>query len=177
MCGVDLTLIDGIDTTTALKVISEIGPDLSRFKSAKHFTSWLGLCPGTKISGGKMLSGVCKRTTNRAAQALKMAASALRRSQSALGAYYRRMCARLDRPQAITATAHKLARLIYAMLTNGTEYMDQVQDYYERCYQGFQAQTGEIYPNYHCRWNGRPPPSGEIIKAVKTELRSMSWIA
>ncbi len=75
MCGVDLTRIDGIDTTTALKVISEIGPDLSCFKSAKHFTSWLGLCPGTKISGGKMLSGVCKRTTNRAAQALKMAAS------------------------------------------------------------------------------------------------------
>lgn len=135
LCGVDLTSINGIDATTALKVISEIGPDLSRFKSAKHFTSWLGLCPGTKISGGKILSGVCKRTANRAAQALKMAASALRRSQSALGAYYRRMCARLDRPQAITATAHKLARLIYAMLTKGTEYMDQGQDYYEQRYQ------------------------------------------
>ncbi|MCX8565279.1 MAG: Transposase [Glomeribacter sp. 1016415] len=135
MCGVDLTSINEIDATTALKVISEIGPDLSRFKNAKHFTSWLGLCPGTKISGGKMLSNVCKRTANRATQALKMAASTLRRSQSALGAYYRRMCARLDRPQAITATAHKLARLIYAMLTKGTEYIDQGQDYYERHYQ------------------------------------------
>jgi len=134
MCGVDLTRINGIDTTTALKVMSEIGPDLSRFKSAKHFTSWLGLCPGTKISGGKVLSGASKRTANRAAQALRMAAAALRSSQSALGAYYRRLCARLDRPKAITATAHKLARLIYTLLTKGTEYTDQGQDYYEERY-------------------------------------------
>jgi len=134
MCGVDLTRINGIDATTALKVISEIGPDLSRFKSAKHFASWLGLCPGTKISGGKVLSGASKRTANRAAQALKLAAAALRSSHSALGAYYRRLCARLDRPKAITATAHKLARLIYTMLTKGTEYVDQGQNYYEERY-------------------------------------------
>jgi transposase len=123
MCGVDLTRINGIDTTTALKVISEIGTDLSRFKSAKHFASWLGLCPGTKISGGKILSGASRRTANRAAQALRLAASALRSSQSALGAYYRRLCARLHRPKAITGTAHKLARLIYTMLTKGAQYM------------------------------------------------------
>ncbi len=135
LCGVDLTRIHGINATTALKVISEIGTDLSRFKSTKHFTSWLGLCPGTKISGGKVLSSTCKRTTNRATQAFKIAAAALRRSQSALGAYYRRMCARLDRPKAITATAHKLARLIYTMLTKGSEYTDQAQDYYEQHYQ------------------------------------------
>ena len=134
MCGVDLTRINGIDTTTALKVISEIGTDLSRFKSAKHFASWLGLCPGTKISGGKILSGASRRTANRAAQALRLAASALRSSQSALGAYYRRLCARLDRPKAITATAHKLARLIYTMLTKGAQYTDQGQDYYEERY-------------------------------------------
>lgn len=134
MCGVDLTRIDGLDTTTALKVIAEVGPDLSRFKSAKHFASWLGLCPGTKISGGKVLSGATKRTANRAAQALRLAAAALRSSHSALGAYYRRMCSRLDRPQAVTATAHKLARLIYTMLTKGTEYTDQGQDYYEERY-------------------------------------------
>ena len=78
LCGVDLTRIDGIDVTTAFKVLAEIGADLSRFKSAKHFASWLGLCPGTKISGGKVLSGASKRTTNRAAQALKLAASNLR---------------------------------------------------------------------------------------------------
>lgn len=83
-----------IDVTTALTVISEAGPDLSRFTRIKHFTSWLGLCPGTKISGSKVLSGKNKRTTNRAAQAFKLAAAALKSSQSALGAYYRRMCAR-----------------------------------------------------------------------------------
>lgn len=134
ICGVDLTAIDGIDTTTALKVIAEIGPDLSRFKTAKHFASWLGLCPGTKISGGKLLSSTTKRTANRVAQALKMAAISLRASQSALGAYFRRMCARLDKGKAVTAVAHKLARLIYAMLTKGASYVDQGQDYYEERY-------------------------------------------
>ncbi len=131
MCGVDLTRINGINTITALKVLAEVGPDLSRFKSAKHFASWLGLCPGTKILGGKVLSSVTPRIANRAAQALRMAAAALRRSQSALGAYYRRLCSRLDRPKAITATAHKLARLIYAMLTKQANYLDNGQDYYE----------------------------------------------
>ena len=134
MCGVDLTTIDGIDTTTALKVIAEVGPDMSRFKSAKHFASWLGLCPGTKISGGKLLSGATKRTANRVAQALKMAAISLRASQSALGAYFRRMCARLDKGKAVTAAAHKLARLIYAMLTKGAAYVDKGQQYYEERY-------------------------------------------
>ena len=134
LCGVDLTRINGINPTTALKVIAEIGPDVSRFKSVKHFTSWLGLCPGTKISGGKVLSGATKRSANRAAQALRLAAAALHKSQSALGAYFRRMAARLDRAKAITATAHKLARLIYTMLTKGEEYTDKGQDYYEERY-------------------------------------------
>ena len=135
ICGVDLTAIDGIDVTTALKVIAEIGPDLSRFRNAKHFASWLGLSPGTKISGGKRLSGATKGNANRAAQALKLAAAALRPSQSALGAYYRRMCGRLDKGKAVTAVAHKLARLVYAMLTKGTAYVDQGQAYYEERYQ------------------------------------------
>jgi transposase len=134
MCGVDLTRIDGIDVTTALVVISEVGADMSRFASDKHFASWLGLCPGTKITGGKVLSGKTKRCANRAAQALRLAASALRTSQSALGAYFRRMCSRMDKPKALTAAAHKLARLIYAMLTKGEEYTDQGQEYYEERY-------------------------------------------
>jgi transposase len=134
VCGVDLTRIDGIETHTALKVIAEVGPDLSRFKSAKHFASWLALCPGTKISGGKVLSGATKRSANRLAQALRLAATALRRSQSALGAYYRRLCGRLDKAKAVTATAHKLARLIFTLLTNGTEYVDRGQAYYEERY-------------------------------------------
>ena len=134
MCGVDLTRIDGIDVTTALVVVSEVGSDMGKFPSDKHFASWLGLCPGTKITGGKVMSGKTKRCANRAAQALRLAAAALRSSQSALGAYYRRMCARMDRPKAVTAAAHKLARLIYAMLTNGEEYTDRGQDYFEERY-------------------------------------------
>lgn len=134
MCGVDLTRIDGIDVTTALAVISEIGTDLSRFATIKHFTSWLSLCPGTKITGGKVMSSRTKRVANRAAQALRLAAAALRSSQSALGAYFRRLCSRMDKPKAITAAAHKLARLIYTMLTKGEAYTDQGQDYYEERY-------------------------------------------
>lgn len=131
MCGVDLTRIDGIEVTTALKIMAEVGPDLSRFPSVKHFTSWLGLCPGTKISGGKKLSGKSRAGANRAAQALRLAAHALRASKSALGAYYRRLCSRLDKAKAITAAAHKLARLVYTMLTRGTEYVDKGQESYE----------------------------------------------
>ena len=134
MCGVDLTRIDGIDVTTALAVVSETGADMARFPTVRHFTSWMCLCPGTKISGGKVLSSKTKRCANRAAQALRLAAAALRTSQSALGAYFRRMCSRMDKPKAITATAHKLARLIYTMLTKGEEYTDQGQDYYEERY-------------------------------------------
>lgn len=130
-CGVDLTRIPGISTGTALKVIAEVGTDLSRFPSVKHFTSWLGLCPGTKISGGKVLSGASKRINNPLAQALRMSAVALRRSPTALGAYYRRLCSRLDKAKAIRAAAHKLARLIYILLTRGQEYFDQGEAYYQ----------------------------------------------
>jgi transposase len=112
MCGVDLTRIDGIEVTTAMKVLSEAGTNMSRFKRAKQFASWLGPCPGTKIPGGKVRSGASKHTANRAAQALRMAAVSLKSSQSALGVYYRRLYGRLDKAKAITATAHKLARLI-----------------------------------------------------------------
>jgi len=120
--------------STALAVVSETGADLSRFASSKHFASWLGLSPGTKISGGKLLSGRTLPSSNRAAQALRLAAAALRTSQSALGAYYRRMCSRMDKAKAVTAAAHKLARLIYAMLTRGQEYTDQGQEVYEERY-------------------------------------------
>jgi transposase len=134
MCGVDLTRIDGVDVTTALVVVSEIGTDMAKFPSDKHFASWLGLCPGTKITGGKVMSSKTKRCANRAAQALRLAAAALRTSQSALGAYFRRLCSRMDKAKAVTAAAHKLARLIYTMLTKGEEYTDQGQAYYEERY-------------------------------------------
>ena len=129
--GVDLTRIGGIDVSSALKILAEIGTDFSKFKSVKHFASWLGLCPGTRITGGKRISGVTKRIANRVARALKLAAQGLHRSQCALGAYYRRMAARLGAGKAITATAHKLARLVYAILTKGEEFVQRSQDHYE----------------------------------------------
>ncbi|MCW7552419.1 IS110 family transposase [Endozoicomonas gorgoniicola] len=134
MTGVDLTAIEGIEENTALKVISETGTDMNRWPTEKHFCSWLGLSPGNKISGGKVLSSKTKRIPNRAASALRMAALTLVNSKSALGAYYRRMRSKLGAPKAITATAHKLARLIYSMLKNGSEYVERGQDYYEEQY-------------------------------------------
>lgn len=134
MCGVDLTRIDGIDVCTAMTVLSEVGVDMSKFPTAKHFAAWLGLCPGTKISGGKALGSKTQKCANKTAQALRQAASCLKNSHSALGAYYRRMCAKMDKPKAITAAAHKLARLIYSMITSGEEYVDKGQAYYEERY-------------------------------------------
>jgi len=129
--GVDLTRINGLEVTSVMKILAEIGTDLSRFANVKHFCSWLGLCPGTKISGGKALSAGTKRSANRVRQALKMAAMALSRSDSALGAFYRRLCSRMDKPRANTATAHKLARMVYFMLTRGESFVDQGQQRYE----------------------------------------------
>ena len=104
---------------------------MSHFASVKHFCSWLGLCPGTKISGGKVLSSKTKGSGNRVRQALKMAAMSLSHSDSALGGFYRRLCSRMDKPRANTATAHKLARMVYFMLTRGEAYVDQGQQHYE----------------------------------------------
>ena len=89
----------------------------------------LGLCPGTKISGGKVLSAKTKRSVNRVRQALKMAAMSLSHSSSALGAFYRRLCSRMDKPSANTATAHKLARMVYFMLTRGEDFVDKGQQH------------------------------------------------
>ena len=135
LLGVDLTQVEGVSDVTALKVIAEIGTDMTRWKSEKHFASWLGLSPGNKISGGRILNSKTKPSANRAAAALRMAAFALANSKSSLGAYYRRIRSRQGAPKAITATAHKLARLIYSMIKHGTEYVEQGQDYYEEQYQ------------------------------------------
>jgi transposase len=129
--GVDLTRINGLGLGAVMKILSEIGPDLSRFETVKHFCSWLGLCPGTKISGGRVLSAKTKRSANRVRQALKMAAMSLSHSDSALGAFYRRLCSRMDKPRANTAVAHKLARMLYFMLTRGEAFVDQGQKQYE----------------------------------------------
>ena len=135
MTGVDLTCIDGVDGYTALKVISEVGTDMAKWPSAKHFASWLGLSPNNRITGGKVISSRTKPSASRAAAALRLAANALHRSDSALGAFLRWKKAHLGTPKAITATAHKLARLIYSKLRYGREYVDAGAEYYEREYQ------------------------------------------
>ena len=122
--GVDLTQIDGIAPYTALKLISEIGSDMSRWPTEKHFTSWLTLAPKNKISGGRLLSSRTQPSANRAAAAFRMTAMALSRTQTALGGFYRRLAARIGKPQAITATARKLAILVYRALKGELIYKD-----------------------------------------------------
>lgn len=130
--GVDLTAIDGIDVITSQTLISEIGLDMNRWNTEKNFASWLGLCPDNRITGGKVIKRGSRHVVNRASKALRMAASTLRNSKSALGANYRRLKSRLGAPKAITAMAHKLARLVYRMLKYGQQYVDKGLEYYEQ---------------------------------------------
>jgi transposase len=122
--GVDLTELPGIGPYGALKLLSEIGLDMSRWSSEKHFTSWLTVAPRNRISGGKLLGSRTQPSANRAAKILRMAAMSLGRSDHALGAFYRRMGARVGKAKAITATARKLAILVYRMLRNRIAYRE-----------------------------------------------------
>src|SRR5712691_81938 len=124
--GVDLTQIPGVNVLTAQTLLAEIGPDLSRFASAPTFTSWLGLCPDNRVSGGKVLSVKTRKVKNRAATALRIAATGLYRSQSYLWHYFGRMRAKLGAPKAITAAAHKIARIVYLMLTTRRPYEETI---------------------------------------------------
>ncbi len=124
--GTDLTAVPGISSLTAHTILAEIGPDLSRFRSSTAFASWLTLCPGNKKSGGKVLSTKTRKSNSRVSLALRLAAQTLHKSQSYLGAFYRRMRSRLGAPQAITAAAHKLARILYHLLTTRTAYDESV---------------------------------------------------
>jgi transposase len=130
--GVDLFAIPGLAADTLLILASEVGFDMTPWKTEKHFAAWLGVCPGTRRSGGKVLQNKTKRNPNRATQAFRMAAASLYRSQTALGAFYRRIKSRSGGQQAVTATAHKLARIYYAMLTHGTSYVELGQKAYEQ---------------------------------------------
>jgi transposase len=129
--GVDLTRIDGIDVGVAQTLVSEVGLDMSRWPDEHHFASWLGLCPDNRITGGKVIRRGTRRVINRAATALRIAATTLLRSQSYLGAQYRRFRNKLGAPKAITAMAHKLAVLVYRMFRWGHEYVDKGMQYYE----------------------------------------------
>jgi len=124
--GTAVTSIPGISALTAHTLLAEIGPDLSRFPNVAAFASWLALCPANKKSGGKVLSAKTRQSHSRASRALRIAAQTLARSRSHLGNFYRRMRARLGPPQAITATAHKLARIVYHLITTGQAYDESV---------------------------------------------------
>jgi transposase len=129
--GIDLTEIEGIGEMTALTLISEIGPEVSKFATVKRFCSWLGLCPQIKKSGGRVLSSRTRPGVNRATVAFQIAASSLHGSKGALGAFLRHKKAQLGAPKAITATAHKMARLVYLALKHGMTYVRQTQEEYQ----------------------------------------------
>jgi transposase len=134
LLGVDLTQIHGIGPYSALRIIAECGTDMSRWRTAKHFTSWLTLAPGSKISGGKVLSSRTRRSTNRAAVLLRLAATTVGRTNTALGAFFRRLAVRTGKAKAVTATARKIAVLLYNTLRHGMAYVDPGADYYEQRY-------------------------------------------
>lgn len=134
LLGVDLTQIHGLGPYVALKLVGECGTDLSRWPSVKHFTSWLALAPGNKISGGKILMSRTRRTANRAAALLRLAAVTVGKTDTALGAFYRRLARRIGKAKAVTATARKLAVLFYNTLRYGMNYADPGSAYYEQHY-------------------------------------------
>jgi len=139
--GIDWAQINGIDVLTAQTVIAEAGADLSAFPSEKQFASWLGLCPTNEQSGGKILNRRTRKVVNRATVAFRSAAMTLLRSQSYLGAQYRRLRTRLGAPKAITAMARKLACLFYRLIKHGQQYVDKGTEYYEARYREQQIRS------------------------------------
>jgi hypothetical protein len=122
ICGVDLVKVCGLNLLSVLTLIGEIGADMSRWRSARAFCSWLGLCPGSKISGGKVLSRRTRQVNNRASTILRLAAVAVGKTDTWLGQFYRRIRARRGGPKAVTATARKLACIVYHMIKYGEEF-------------------------------------------------------
>jgi transposase len=134
LLGADLTQIHGFGPYTVLRLVAECGDDMGKWPTDKHFTSWLCLAPGNKISGGRLLSSKTRRSANRAAALLRIAAVNIGKTQTALGAFYRRLAARLGKAKAVTATARKLAVLFYKALRFGMTYADPGASYYEERY-------------------------------------------
>ena len=124
--GVDLTDVPGISAVTAHTIVSEIGTDVSRFRNASAFTSWLGLCPEKSISGGKVLYTRTRKVKNRVSIALRAGAQCLYQAQNYLGEFFRRMKWKLGTPAAVTGTAHKLARIIYHLLSTREPYNESL---------------------------------------------------
>jgi hypothetical protein len=130
IAGVDLTDIPGVSATAAQVILTEVGPDVSRFRHASAFASWLGLCPDKRASGGKLLSTKTRKVKNRVAIVLRLGAKSLSRAKDYFGAFVRKMRARLGNAQAITATAHKLARIVYHLLRSKEPYSESI---FHRC--------------------------------------------
>jgi transposase len=141
MTGTDLTQIDGIDVTTTMTILSEAGWDMSKWKTEHHFVSWLRLCPDNRISGDKIIGKGRLPTNNRVTNALRMAASTLRVSNTYLGTQFRRLRTKLGAPVAIKAMAAKLARLVYRMLRYGMPFIDRGAEFYD-------AQHRQLQINY-----------------------------
>ena len=135
VAGVDLTAITGVGLETALLIVSELGADVSAFPTEKHFCSWLALAPNSQISGGNVLRKRRPRKANRLGQAFRQCAITVRRSETWLGAKHRRRLARMEKARAIKATAHEIARLVYAMLRDGTEYVERSIADFEKAHQ------------------------------------------
>lgn len=135
LAGVDLTAIPGLSTVSVLTILAETGLETSRWRSSKAFASWLGLCPNNRVSGGRVISSRCRPSSNRAAAAFRLAAYGLHRAKSALGAYFRRIRAKLGPAKAITATAHKIARIFFTMLVTKKPFHEMGQRAYEAQYQ------------------------------------------
>ena len=157
--GVDLTAIDGIDELHALTLVGELGTDFTKWPTVKHFASWLGLCPNWKKTGGKVKSSQTRKGKNRAAGALRMAAWSLMRSKSYLGAYLRRQRSRLGAPKAITATAHKLARIVYNVMRYGVSYMQQTEEAYAE----------QVRERQEKQFHRRAKELGYVVKKIEKE--------
>ena len=160
--GVDLTQIHGLGPSLALKLVGECGTDLRAWPSAKHFTSWLCLAPGNKISGGKLLSSRTRRSSSRAAALLRLAATTIGRSDTALGAFYRRLSSRIGKQKAVTATARKIAVLFYNTLRFGITYRDPGAAAYD------ERHRSRVFANLHRRAKSlgftlAPMPDAEAV--------------
>jgi hypothetical protein len=149
MAGVDLTMLEGVNESTALVILAEVGPDVSRFPSPKHFASWLGLSPLHRVSAGRVRSRHVRRGANRLARAFRLAVQSCHHAKNALGAFYRRIQARAGAPKALVATARKLAERVYRLLRYGEAYVRQDVSAYEAAYRarvvkGLARRAGEL---------------------------------
>jgi transposase len=165
LTGTDLAQIDGIGPYSALRLVSEIGTDMSRWPTEKHFTSWLTLAPHNKISGGRLLSSRTQPSANRAAVILRLAAANLSRTQTALGAFYRRLAFRVGKAKAVTATARKLAVLVYRSLKHRLVYADPGADVYDAQHRRYRVQRLR-HQAHHLGFGLVDLSTGEVVEGA-----------